>query len=147
MFFVKTLNKIIKMCAAYFFNNETKNESVYVKNTGTYTLEIETVASKVLQMKKWDVKDKIVIMLMDSNKMSRYIYKDNRFELCFNEDSKYDAIEIETHDDDMSNDDELYDEDEYDEYDEMDDYDERDYDERDYDNGYEDEFYECCDIY
>jgi hypothetical protein len=138
------------MSTAYFFNNETKNESVYVKNIGTYTLGIEVIANKILHMKKWETSDTVIIMLMDSKGMSRYIYKDNRFDLCFKEDSKYDMIEIETDENEcykseIGEDD--YDEDYDDEYDEYDDYDERDYDERDYDGGYEDEFYECCDIY
>ncbi len=140
------------MSAAYFINNTTKSECAYVKNTGTYTLEIETVVTKVCQMKKWDTSDTVIVMLMDSKNMTRYIYKDNRFELCFKEDSKYDFIEIETDENEVCEDnynfDEEYDEDEYeiedDYYDERDDYDERDYD---CGYGYEDEFYECCDIY
>lgn len=141
--------------STYFFNNETKNECVYVKNTGTYTMEIENVISQVCEMKKWDKNDKVIIMIMDSQTMTRYIYQNGRFDICFKEDSKYDMIEIETDKNDIVNDCgccseedvDLYDED----YDFDEDYDDR-YDERDDDGGfsyggYEDEFYESCDIY
>lgn len=142
--------------STYFCNNETKNECVYVKNTGTYTMEIRNLISQVCEIKKWEKSDKVIILMMDSQNMTRYIYQNGRFDICFNEDSKYDMIEIETDENDVDNDCGCCSEDEYDLYDEDydfdEDYDDR-YDERDDDDGgfsyggYEDEFYECCDIY
>ena len=136
----------------YFLNNETKNECVYVKNTGTYTMEIQSLVSQVCGIKKWEKSDKVIILMMDSTNMTRYIYQDEKFNICFKEDSKYDVIEIETNDNEIVEDFDCgccsdYDEDDYDEDYFNEDYDDR-YDEReDYDGGYEDEFYECCDIY
>lgn len=142
--------------STYFLNNETKNECVYVKNTGTYTMEIQSLVSQVCGMKKWEKSDKVIILMMDSKSMIRYIYQDENFNICFAEDSKYDVIEIETDSNEVIDNEDCdcgccsdYDEEEYDEYDLDEEYDDR-YDEReDYDGGYgyEDEFYECCDIY
>lgn len=141
------------MTTAYFFSNETKNEFVYVTDIGTYTLELKTIAERISNTKKWDTSDKVVMMLMNSSSLIKYVYQNKKFDLMYDSDPKYDWIEIEVNEDEIENEcDSDYDDDyEYDDdYDiEFDDrYDERDY----YDDdggsyGYEDEFYECCDLY
>ena len=141
------------MTAAYFFSNETKNEFVYVTDVGSYTLELKTIAERICNMKKWDTTDKVVMMLMHFNSITKYVYQNKKFDLMYNKDSKYDWVEIEVNENEIENEccdeccnDDL-DEDEYDEFDDI--YDDR-YDERDdYDDGYgyEDEFFESCDIY
>ena len=143
----------------YLFRNETNNECVYVNNVGK--LEIESIVETICQKKKWEASDKVIIIAHDKrmglycyqNKdkcMGRYCYQMKT--MC----SKYEWIEIETKDEDEDDDykyDDYKDDDhedydyEYDKYDEIDEddrYDERD----DYEgNGYEDEFYESCDMY
>lgn len=136
------------MANAYFFNNETKNEQTYVRNTGTCMLEIQNVVERICYEKKWDSKDKVIIMLMNTENLVTYIYQNGKFDFM-----KNDIIEIESYDEDVYSEKDIeyeseYD-DYYDEYNDEDVYDDR-FDERDdYDTGYgyEDEFYECCDIY
>jgi hypothetical protein len=139
------------MTTAYFFSNETKNEFVYVTDIGSYTLEFKTIAERILNMKNWDTTDKVVMMLMNSSSLTKYVYQNKKFTLTYDSEPKYDWIEIEVGEDEIETECEsYYNEDyEYDDYDvEM--YDDR-YDERDDDDGgsygYEDEFFESCDIY
>lgn len=144
--------KVNKMTAAYFFSNETKNEFVYVSDLGSHTLEFKTIAERICNMKKWDTTDKVVMMLMDSSSLTKYVYQNKKFDMMYNKDPKYDWVEIEVSENEIENEcdescDECYNEEEYDEFDDI--YDDR-YDEReDYDDGYgyEDEFFESCDIY
>ena len=140
------------MANAYFFSNETKNECVYVKNTGTYLLEVESLVVRICQSKKWDSNDKVIIMFMNSQNLITYLYQNNKFEILRNKDTKYDCIEIESNEVEIEED---HDDDYYEDYDDYDDYDidahDDRYDERDDDDygsgGYEDECYECCDMY
>lgn len=141
---------------AYFFSNETKNECVYVKDVGSYKFEMDVMAEKICHIKKWDASDKVIIMLLNTSSMVKYIYQNKQFIISNEHNEKYDSIEIEIDEDDIMecNDcgSDCYDEYDYDLDDlgDIDDiYDDR-YDERDDDDGgygYEDEFYECCDIY
>jgi len=142
------------MTAAYFFSNETKDEFVYVTDVGSHTLEFKTIAEKICKMKKWETTDKVVMMLMNSSNLTKYVYQNKKFDLMYNKEPKYDWIEIEVDEDEIesccSECCEEYDSD-YDDYDFDDIYDDR-YDERDdyddgYGYGYEDEFYESCDLY
>lgn len=142
------------MTAAYFFSNETKNEFVYVTDVGSHTLEFKTIAEKICKMKKWETTDKVVMMLMNSSNLTKYVYQNKKFDLMYNKEPKYDWIELEVNEEEIDDEccecceSDIYD-DEYDDYDFDDVYDDR-YDERDdYDDGYgyEDEFYESCDIY
>lgn len=139
------------MANAYFFNNETKNEQTYVRNTGSYMLEVPNLVERICNEKKWDAKDKVIIMFMNAENLVTYIYQNGKFDIK----ASNNIIEIESYEEDMYSDNDIeygnqYDESDYDDY-----YDEEIYDDRfdddryddDYDNGYEDEFYECCDIY
>jgi len=136
------------MANAYFFNNETKNECVYVKNTGTYLLEVESLVVRICQSKKWDSNDKVVIMFMNSQNLITYLYQNKKFDILKNKESKYDCIEIESNEVEIEDDYEDYDD--YDDDYDIDAYDDR-FDERDDDDygygEYEDECYECCDMY
>ena len=144
------------MANAYFFNNETKDECIYVKNTGTYQLEIDTLVRRICQSKKWETSDRVIVMLMNTQNLVTYVYQNDKFDFLISKESKYDCIEIESNEVEIQEDnfDSENDSEDYSEYDDynydMDLYDDR-YDERDddygYDGGYEDEFYECCDMY
>lgn len=144
------------MANAYFFNNETKDECIYVKNTGTYQLEIDTLVRRICQSKKWETSDRVIVMLMNTQNLVTYVYQNDKFDFLISKESKYDCIEIESNEVEIQEDNFDYENDsedysEYDDYNyDMDLYDDR-YDERDddygYDGGYEDEFYECCDMY
>lgn len=140
------------MANAYFFNNETKTECIYVKNTGTCQMEVDALVRRVCQEKKWESSDRVIVMLMNSENLMTYLYQNNKFVICF--DTKYDCMEIVTHSAEIEEDNFNYDNYDSEDYDEYNDYDIEDdrYDERDdygygYDGGYEDEFYECCDVY
>jgi hypothetical protein len=141
------------MSRVYFFSNETKNEFVYVSNVGTYSMEIETIVETICQKKKWEASDKVVIISQDGKRMSSYCYQNKIFSFFdFKNNPKYEWVEIETNEDEICNEESMrfedYDED-YDDYNYEDIEDDR-YDERDdYNegNGYEDESFECCDMY
>lgn len=142
----------VRMTAAYFFSNETKNEFVYVTDVGSYTLELKTIAERISNMKKWDINDKVVMMLMNSSSLTTYVYQNKKFELSYDSDPKYDWIEIEVSEEEIESECDSNCDDDYeydDDYDvEFDDrYDERDDDDGYSGYGYEDECYECCDLY
>jgi hypothetical protein len=141
---------IIKMSSVYFFNNETKNEFVYVNNYGTYSMDMDKIAEYICNTKKWEVTDKVVIIPLNDKRIVSYCYQNKKFQIeytLYKDNPNW--IEIETNEDEVFNSEEVdyedYDSDynyediEDDRYDDRDDYDEG--------NGYEDESYECCDIY
>jgi hypothetical protein len=138
------------MSRVYFFSNETKNEFVYASNVGTYSMEIETIVETICQKKKWEASDKVVIIPLNDSMIS-YCYQNKRFQIEYKDNPKFEWIEIETNEDEICNEestgfDNDYDSD-YNQYDEIEDdrYDEwYDYDEG---YGYEDESFECCDMY
>jgi hypothetical protein len=141
------------MSIVYFFSNETKNEFVYANNIGTYIMEIKNIVETVCQKKKWEVSDKVVIIQLDGKRMTSYCYQNKIFSVDYKNNPKYEWIEIETNEHEICNKDESmcfeeytaeYDYDEYNfEEIEYDRYDDR----YDYNDGYEDESFECCDIY
>lgn len=140
------------MANVYFFNNQTKTDCVYVRNTGKCSLDINVLVDRVCKEKKWEASDKVIIMLMNTENLVTYIYQNGKYDIVTSDES---CMEIETNEEIYEEEDDNfnYNEDDYEDYmedydiDEMDDrYDERE-DDYGYDGGYEDEFYECCDIY
>ena len=151
------------MSSVYFFSNETKNEFVYVNNVGTYSMDIENIVETICQKKKWEVSDKVIIISIDGKRMGSYCYQNKFF--SFENNPKYELVELETNEHEVADEeveyeeyedndsdynyeeieDDSYDSDynyediEDDRYDDRDDYDEG--------NGYEDESFECCDMY
>lgn len=125
--------------ANYLFINETLNKKVYVKDIGSYLLDVDKVIDFVYEKNKWAENDKIMFIILGENAVS-YDIKGNKIDLY-----KYDDyIEINVDASEVNDIDGTYSDYDYDEV-----YDDR-YDERDedcYSNGYEDECYECCDIY
>ena len=94
----------VRMTAAYFFSNETKNEFVYVTDVGSYTLELKTIAERISNMKKWDINAKVVMMLMNSSSWTRYVYQNKKFELSYDSAPNYDWIEIEVSEEEIGGD-------------------------------------------
>jgi hypothetical protein len=138
------------MSRVYFFSNETKNEFVYASNVGTYSMEIETIVETICQKKKWEASDKVVIIPLDGKRMSSYCYQNKIFSFDFKNNPRYEWVEIETNEDEICNEESTGFDNDYDSdynYDDIEDdrYDDRD----DYDEGYgyEDESFECCDMY
>ena len=115
----------------YFFNNETKSEFTYFRESFCPSIqELKLIIDNIYEIKKWDVKDKVVIFI-NSLDPECYVYQDEKFE------------QKDIDDDDISDD-----EDEDDNEDFIDEYlDDDRYEESFLTGGYEDEFYECCDIY
>jgi hypothetical protein len=113
-------------------------------------MEIENIVETICQKKKWEASDKVVIIPLNDSMIS-YCYQNKRFQIEYKDNPKFEWIEIETNEDEICNEesngfDNYYDSD-YNQYDEIEDdrYDEwYDYDEG---YGYEDESFECCDMY
>jgi hypothetical protein len=134
------------MSSIYFFSNETKNEFVYVNNSGTYYMEIENIVETICQKKKWEASDKVVVIQLNDTRMFSYCYQNKIFSIDYKNNPKYEWFEIETTEDNYEDyenyenyDDYNYDDIEDDRYDDRDEYDDC--------NGYEDESFECCDMY
>lgn len=122
----------------YFFNNETKSEFTYFRESFCPSLqELKLIIDNIYEIKKWDVKDKVVIFI-NSLDPECYIYQDGKYEQKDIED------DIDEDASDVSEEDSSDDIDEYYVSDDMDDRYEESFLTG---GGYEDEFYECCDIY
>ena len=132
----------------YYIRNESSNVDMYVSDIGKYYMNIDKLIEFIVRLKKWDKKDSLLIIPLGEKCTFSYSINGDNIKV-----NHFDFIEVYMDEDEVILSDECEDDDyeDYDEYgyNEDDIYEDR-YDERDdYDDGYgyEDESFECCDLF